>query len=318
MLHEPASFLISATLTVGGLAPVLGAAAVVWIILAVQMANVGKRRSVAPFLPLLIAGLLFGPLVPLALAATLVQRARRAQRAFPHQTQDQSRQRPSIEAPAVAADDAPAHAERPVIPGPAPQPTEDRGARVCIRPGCEMAGVPTNRRRCPRCGFVTSRPKTVGASEPHIVRSSSNDSAAVLVSMLLALTLLGVLVRPSVVLIAVVIFAALMTWRACVLGVHVKPDCIVIVGFAKSITVDWADIDRFEVRPWNGYRYVGWVIRRSGQRPIHLVGISTGNRSLRGQNSLRKKAQDPIDQLNLILETRKTTPPQPALPAGQG
>jgi hypothetical protein len=88
------------------------------------------------------------------------------------------------------------------------------------------------------------------------------------------------------------------TWRGWRLGVHVEADGVKVVGFFASKRVPWNDIDRFELRPWQRYPYVGHVVLSGPRSAIPIAAITTAG----GANDRhRRQAQEPIDRLNEAL-----------------
>jgi hypothetical protein len=90
-----------------------------------------------------------------------------------------------------------------------------------------------------------------------------------------------------------------IAWRMWLLGVHVEADGVRVVGIVASKRVPWEEIDRFEVRQWQRYPYVGHVVLNSGRAAIPIVAITTTGP--RGKEWTRRQAQAPVDRLNEAL-----------------
>ncbi len=141
---------------------------------------------------------------------------------------------------------------------------------------------------------------------PRVVRSRGVRLGAVATSWLTALLALSILIsKQPIPSAAITCFMATLTWTMWRLGVHVKPDYVIVVGIWRSSKINWDDIERFEVRRWNQYRNVGWVVRNPPLSPVHILGIGEGNRSLGGASAPRQRAQDLVDELNRILAMRR-------------
>lgn len=90
---------------------------------------------------------------------------------------------------------------------------------------------------------------------------------------------------------------ALLTWRLWMLGAHVEPAGVKVVGYLFSKRTPWEEIDRFEVQPFQNYPYAGHIILRNGDERL-IPGLEVGRpKTERG----RQKVQQKVDELNREL-----------------
>lgn len=109
-------------------------------------------------------------------------------------------------------------------------------------------------------------------------------------------------------LIPASLFAALLlicTWRAAVVGIHIVPGGVKVVSSFKTTRLSWEEIDRFTLAPRGPYPLTGHVILRDG-RDIWCVGLDAGRRPTAWS---RKQAEEPIAQLNSLLEGHRNSQP---------
>jgi len=72
-----------------------------------------------------------------------------------------------------------------------------------------------------------------------------------------------------------------------------------VVTFFATRRVPWSEIDHFAVMPLGRYPYVGYVVRRDGQK-LPTFGLSTSSWAREGAS-----LQRPIDELNKVLADRR-------------
>lgn len=95
------------------------------------------------------------------------------------------------------------------------------------------------------------------------------------------------------------------------IGVWIEPDGIAVVNFALAKRFRWTEIERFELAPAGVYPFAGHAILKTG-RDVPLAAI-TVPRFL--TERLKRYAQEPIDELNALLDATRTDPSTAALPA---
>jgi hypothetical protein len=102
----------------------------------------------------------------------------------------------------------------------------------------------------------------------------------------------------------------LLTVRMTQLGVHVTSNGIKVVNYVRSPEIAWPDVAEFDVRPYNQWRFVGHVVRRSDGRAIPILAMA-GTGAARKTEKGRERVQEPIDQLNRLLQARRSPNERP-------
>ncbi|HWE10855.1 MAG TPA: hypothetical protein VG325_16000 [Solirubrobacteraceae bacterium] len=92
---------------------------------------------------------------------------------------------------------------------------------------------------------------------------------------------------------------ALISWRMWNVGMQVGAQGVKVVTFLGTRRVAWGEIDHFAVMPLGRYPYVGYVVRRDGQK-LPTFGLSTSTWARDGAS-----VQRPIDELNTVLADRR-------------
>jgi hypothetical protein len=96
-------------------------------------------------------------------------------------------------------------------------------------------------------------------------------------------------------------FMALLTWRVANGGFHVGDDDVRLSGFVFSRRMSWADVDRFETKPFGRYPLAAYVVLRDGRQFTSVLVASSGLEVDTG----RVSAKVVVEKLNQFLVDRR-------------